>query len=166
MQKEPKVEHPAPKDAKSPMKTWRILFLDYAENIEKLKDAGKDVGYTVVGAVTIEEAWAFLDGKDHADVIVCAAHLEDESMFGFLKSVRESAVHKDVKFLILSLEPGATGARLHRSTKSAAVALGADTYAVMPVFDPYELIELVKKLQPSVPLLQQPMSATEKRRSE
>ena len=67
--KQPKVEHPAPKNARSPMKTWRILFLDSAENIEQLKGACKDVGYTVAGALTIEEAWAFLDGKDHADVI-------------------------------------------------------------------------------------------------
>ena len=85
MQKEPQVEYPAPKDAKPPMKTWRILFLDSAENVKKLKDACKHAGYEVVGALTIEEAWAFLDGKDHADVIVCAAHLEEESMFGFLK---------------------------------------------------------------------------------
>jgi hypothetical protein len=35
----------------------------------------------------IEEAFAFLDGKDHADVIVCAAHLEEESMFEFLRRV-------------------------------------------------------------------------------
>lgn len=166
MLKEPEVEHPAPKDARPPMKTWRILFLDRARNIEQLKDAGKDVGYTVVGAVTIEEAWAFLDGKDHADVIVCAAHLPEESTFEFLKGVRDSAVHRDAMFLILALEPGTAGARLHRSTKSAAMALGADTYAIMPVFDPHELIELIKQLQPSVPMLQQSASEEEKRRAE
>jgi CheY-like chemotaxis protein len=166
MPKEPKVEHPASKNARSPMKTWRILFLDCAENIEQLKDAGKDVGYTVVGALTIAEAWAFLDGKDHADVIVCAAHLEEESMFEFLKGVRDSEVHRNAKFLILSLTPGASGARLHGSTASAGMALGADTYAIMPVFDPHELIALIKKLQPSVPMLQQSATDAEKRRAE
>jgi CheY-like chemotaxis protein len=166
MKKEPKVEHPAPKDAKSPMKTWRILFLDRAENIEQLKGACKDVGYAVVGALTIEEAWAFLDGKDHADVIVCAAHLEEESMFGFLKGVRDSKVHRDAKFLILSLAPGKLGARLHGSTASAGLALGADTYVNMPVFDAHELVARIKKLQPSVPMLQQSATDEEKRRSE
>jgi DNA-binding response OmpR family regulator len=166
MPKEPNVEHPAPKNARSPMKTWRILFLDSAGNIEKLKGAGKDAGYTVVGALTIEKAWAFLDGKDHADVIVCAAHLKEESMFGFLKGVRDSEVHRNAKFLILSLEPSAAGARLHRSTKSAGMALGADTYAIMPVFDPHELIALIKELQPSVPMLQQSATDAEKRRAE
>ena len=166
MLKEPAVEHPAPEDARSPMKTWRILFLDSAENIERLKDAGKDEGYTVAGALTIEEAWAFLDGKDHVDVIVCAAHLEEESMFEFLKGVRDSAVHRNAKFLILSLAAGAVGARLHGSTASAAKALGADTYAIMPVFDPHELVALIKKLQPSVPMLQQSTTNEEKRRAE
>lgn len=166
MPKEPQLEHPAPEDARSPMKTWRILFLDSAENIERLKDAGKDAGYTVVGALTIREAWAFLDGKDHADVIVCAAHLEEESMFEFLQGVRNSEVHGNAKFLILSLEPSRRARDLHRSTASAAKALGADTYAIMPVFDPHELIALIKKLQPSVPMLQQSATEAEKRRSE
>ena len=166
MQKEPEVEYPAPRDAKSPMKTWRILFLDSAENVEKLKDACKHAGYEVVGALTIEEAWAFLDGKDHADVIVCAAHLEEESMFEFLRGVRESEVHRGAKFLILSLAPTAWGARLDRSTASAGMALGADSYAIMPVFDPHELVALIKKLQPPVPMRQQSGTEEEKRRSE
>lgn len=166
MPKAPPVEHPAPEDARSPMKTWRILFLDSVENVGQLKDACKDVGYTVVGAITIAEAWAFLDGKDHVDVIVCAAHLEEESMFQFLKRVRDSKVHGDAKFLILSLEPGALGSRLDVSTARAGLALGADTYVIMPVFDPQELVARIKKLQPSVPLLQQSATYEEKRRSE
>jgi CheY-like chemotaxis protein len=166
MTKEPALEHPAPRNARSPMKTWRILFLDSAENIQQLKAACKDVGYTVVGAVTIEQAWAFLDGKDHADVIVCAAYLEEESMFEFLKGVRESEVHANAMFLILALEPGGHGARLHRSTEGAAKAFGADTYAIMPVFDPHALVELIKTLQPSVPTLQQSATEAEKRRAE
>lgn len=166
MSKEPKVEHPTPEDSKPPMETWRILFLDSAENIEQLKSACKDVGYTVVGALTIEDAWAFLSGKDHADVIVCAAHLKEESMFEFLQEVRENEVHRKSMFLILSLEAGAAGERLHQSTARAGIALGADKYAIMPVFDPVELVELIKALQPSVPMLQQSATAEEKSRSE
>jgi hypothetical protein len=36
----------------------------------------------------------------------------------------------------------------------------------MPVFDPHELIALIKKLQPSVPMLQQSASEEEQGRSE
>jgi len=166
MLEEPELEHPAAEDAKPPMKTWRILFLDNAQNIEKLKDACKDEGYAVAGALTIAEAWAFLDGKDHVDVIVCAAHLEEESMFGFLKRVRDSKVHGDAKFLILALATSALGSQLHSSTARAGFVLGADSYVIMPVFDPQVLVARIKKLQPSVPMLQQSATEEEKRRSE
>ncbi|MDP2310252.1 MAG: response regulator [Pseudomonadota bacterium] len=165
MTTEPKLEHPAPENAKPPEKTFRILFLDSAENIELLKETCKEVGYVVVGATTIKEAWAFLHGKDHADVIVCAAYLEDESVFEFLKGVREDEAHGDAMFVILSLEPGSFGARLDRSTKSAALALGADSYLIMPLFDPGELIAELRKLQPAVPMLRQSPTTEEKRRT-
>ena len=35
MGKEPQVEYPEPEDAKPLTQTWRILFLDSAENIEQ-----------------------------------------------------------------------------------------------------------------------------------
>ena len=161
MQKEPKVEYPY---ARLPTKTWTILFLDGAENIARLKDAGKDAGHAVIGARTIEEAWAFLDGKDHVDAIVCAAHLEEGSMFDFLQSVRDSEVHRNTKFLILALAPSAMGARLHGSTASAGAALGADSYAIMPVFDPLKLLTLIRNLQLPVPVRQQSAAGDGERR--
>jgi CheY-like chemotaxis protein len=164
--KELELEHPTAENAKSPHQTWRILFLDSVENIEQLKRACKDAGYVVVGSNTIRDAWTFLDGKDHVDVIVCAAYLEGESMFEFLKSVRDNKIHSAAMFLILSLDPGATGARLDRSTRSAAMALGADGYVIMPTFDPCELVAQIRHLQPNIPMLQQCDTPAEKRRSE
>lgn len=164
--KQPNIEYPTLVDAKSPLETWRILFLDSAENIEQLKRACKKCGYVVVGSTTIKEAWAFLDGKDHVDVIVCAAHLEEESMFQFLKDVRTNEKHGKAAFLILSLEPGTSGARMDRSTERAGMLLGADGYLIMPVFDAPELIAQIQKLQPLIPMLQQSTSAQEKREAE
>ncbi len=166
MTKQPQIEHPAPADAKLPQKTWRILFLDSLENIMQLKEACKKDGYAVIGAVTIDEAWAFIEGKDHVDVIVCAAHLEEESMFKFLKDVREHKTHFNAAFLILSLEPGAIGAQLDRSTARAGIALGANGYSIMPKFDAAELIAQIQKLQPDIPMLQQSASPEEKRNAE
>lgn len=163
---EPELERPAPENAKSPLETWRILFLDSAENVAQLKEACRDVGYVVVGAITIEEAWAFLEGKDHADVIVCAAHLEEESMFDFLKRVRDSEAHRHTRFLILSLHPGQVGARLDRSAASVGLLLGADSYAIMPAFDAGQLISHIQRLQPRVPTLQRAATPEEKRRAE
>ena len=164
--KQPDMEHPAPANAKPPMETWRILFLDSAENTELLKTACKEWGYVVVGATTIKEAWAFLDGKDHVDVIVCAAHLEEESMFQFLKNVRDNKQHRNASFLILSLESGASGARMDQSAERAGMLLGADGYLVMPVFDGPELILQIKKVQPRIPMLQQSATEEAKRQAE
>jgi CheY-like chemotaxis protein len=166
MPKEPPLEHPTPEKARPPLKTWRILFLDSSEHVEQLKEACKEVGYVVVGSTTIEQAWAFLNGKDHVDVIVCAAHLEEESMFEFLRMVRDHEVHREAMFLILSLEPGVAGARLDRSTASAGMALGADTYWAMPVFSAHDLVAQLKKLQPAVPALQLVTAVEEKRRAQ
>lgn len=155
MTKQPNMEHPMSQDAKSALETWRILFLDNPENIEQLKKSCKKGGYVVVGSTTIEQAWAFLNGKDHIDVVVCAAHLEEESMFQFLQDVRSSKKHGKVAFLILSLEPGISGARLDRSTRRSGMLLGADGYLVMPVFDAPALIAEIQQLQPAIPMLQQ-----------
>lgn len=163
---QPDIEHPAAKDAKPPLQTWRILFLDSAENIELLKAACKKCGYVVIGSTTIKEAWAFLNGKDHVDVIVCAAHLEEESMFQFLRDVRDNKKHGDAAFLILALEPSEAGARMDRSTERAGMLLGADGYLLMPVFDAVELVAQIQKLQPRIPMLQQSTSAKEKREAE
>ena len=160
------IERPAAADAKSPQETWRILFLDNADNITQLKNACKKVGYTVVASTTIQEAWEFLNGKNHVDVIVCAAHLEEESMFKFLKDVRDNDTHKKAAFLILSLEPGAIGAQVDRSTARAGIALGASGYLVMPQFDASELITQIQKLQPDIPMLQQSATAEEKHLAE
>ncbi len=41
---EPELELPAPENARSPANTWRLLFLDKAENLDRLKETSKEVG--------------------------------------------------------------------------------------------------------------------------
>jgi CheY-like chemotaxis protein len=154
MSREPDLEHPERENARPPAETWRVLFLDCEEHIDRLKAACREAGYVVVGATTIADAWQFLHGRNHADVIVCAAHLEDESMLEFLQAVRVSEHHRDTVFVILSLEPNAAAAQLDRSTRQAGMLLGADAYLEMPRFDPEELIAQIRHLQPAVPTLQ------------
>lgn len=154
MTTEPRLEYPDADDARSPADTFRILFLDGSPHVDRLKEACKDDGYVVVGAETIAEAMAFLEGKNHVDVIVCAAHLETESMFAFLEHVRADELHKVTKFLILSLASGTHGARLDRSAAQAGALLGANDYVIMPTFDAPALIACIRELQPDVPTLQ------------
>jgi CheY-like chemotaxis protein len=155
-----------PRNPRPPDDTYRVLFLHDPDQIERLKETCKEHGYAVVGAATIEEAMAFLEGKDHVDVIVCGAHLETESMFAFLQTVRGHSMHAGTMFLILSLEAGANGAWLDRSAARAGIALGANAYTVMPLFDPAALIAQIREMQPDVPMLQQSATPEEKRRAQ
>lgn len=163
MAKHPQLEYPERPNTRAPADTFRILFLDNPDQIERLKETVKDVGYVVLGATTIPHAVAFLEGKDHVDVIVCAAHLEEESVFAFLQQVRANAIHKQTMFLILSLAAGTTGTRIDKSTARAGIALGANAYVVMPLFDAGELVAQIRELLPNVPMLQQSTTAKEKR---
>lgn len=160
------LEYPDAEDALAPDDTFRILLVDCDEQIERLKEACKDVGYVVVGADSMTAAIAFLNGKDHVDVIVAAAHLDGDSPFELLHFVRNNKQHKDVMFLILSLEPGVHAAFLDRNAARAGMALGADAYFVMPEFDEGQLVVQIHKLQPLLPALQHGTTPAERRRSE
>lgn len=154
MTDEPKVEKATP-ECKLPSKdTFRILIVDTVEHTDQLKAACKDVGHDVVAAQSIKEAFAFLDGKDHADVVVCAAYLEDESVFEFLRRLKTNPLHKCSTFMTLALEPGPIGAKALASTEKTGELLGADAFIHMPEFDAVQLIAEIKKLLPLVPALE------------
>jgi CheY-like chemotaxis protein len=148
----PKVENATTEH--SARNTFRILILDTVDHVNQLKEACKAAGHSVVPAHTIKEAFAFLDTKNHAAVIICAAYLEDESMFEFLRQLRSNPCHKDSMFAILSLAPGISGAKTNSSTEQAGKLLGANAFINMPVFDPVQLIEEIHKLLPAIPWLE------------
>lgn len=154
MKDEPRVEHATAGARLEAKETFRILLMDSPEHIAQLKAACKDAGHDVVAAKTIEEAFTFLDGQDHADVIICAAHLEDESMFDFLKRLRSDELHKHSMFLTLALAPGPIGSKVNAAAESTARLLGADAFVNMPTFDAIQLISEIKKLLPAVPTLE------------
>ncbi len=152
--REPEVEL-ANADARLAAKdTFRISFLDSLAHTNQLKAACQAVGYSVVAAQSIADAFALLNGKNHADVVVCAAYLEDESVFEFLKALRRDPQHKKTMFMTLALAPSTIGVRANASTETGHL-LGADAFVSMPVFDPVQLIAEIKKLLPAVPVLEQ-----------
>jgi PleD family two-component response regulator len=135
-----------------PNDTYRILTLENLDNIENLKEACKRAGHQVVPVLTIAQAMAFLETKDHVDVIVAAAHLENESVFEFLKRVKEADSHlKDVPFLMLCSEPGTLGLLTSPAVGVAASVMGADQYLLMAEFDAERLMQEIEPLLPPIP---------------
>lgn len=153
-QHEPKVEPAYPDKKLEPKNTFRILIIDSVENTDLLKAACKEAGHSVVAAQTIKEAFAFLNNENHADVIICAAYLENESMVEFLQELRKNSVHKDSMVMTLALAPGPIGHRLNTFTEKAAQLFGADAFVNMPEFNATQLIAEISKLLPGVPLLE------------
>jgi CheY-like chemotaxis protein len=134
--------------------TFRIVILDDIKHVNQLKIACKNAGHSVVPAHTVRQAMSFLDTKNHADVIICAAYLEDEDIFKFLKALRANPVHNKSMFMILALAPGPVGVHLNRTVEIAGHQLGADAFISMPVFDAEVLIAEIKKLLPTTPWLE------------
>ena len=148
----PEVETATPELAAAD--TFRILVLDKHEHVEQLKAACKNAGHSVVPAYSVDQATEFLAGPHHADVIICAAYLEDQNIFEFLKRLRAKPEHNSSMFMILSLAPGPYGVQLNASVKIAGHHLGSDAFVSMPVFDPVQLIAAIKTLLPVVPWLE------------
>lgn len=145
-----KIEQPSVRlDAED---TYRILTLENPENIDKLKEAWKDAGHQVVPVLTIAQAMAFLDSRDHVDLIISAVHLEEESVFEFLQRVKApDSMHKEVPFVMLCMEPNPLASALNKSTALAGKLLGADKYVYMPQFDAAHLIAQVEPLLAAFP---------------
>lgn len=138
----------------APRDTFRILILDIEAHTDLLKSVCKEMGHSVIAAHSVEEAFAFLDGKNHADIIVCAAYLENESMFDFLRRLRNDPIHQKTMFLIMALEPGPTAVRLNASVEASGKVLGSDAFLNMPVFDAAQLVAEIEALLPVVPALE------------
>lgn len=146
---EPKLEPATPVLAAKD--TFRILIVDTVEHTDLLKEVCKKAGHSVVAAQTGSEAFAFLEGKDHADVIICAAYLQDESVFKFLHQVRQDENHSDSMFMLLALAPGPLAVKLNANVEIAGRKLGADAFISMPIFDSELLIAEIKALLPLIP---------------
>jgi CheY-like chemotaxis protein len=150
-QPDPQIEEPFKQ--LPPLDTYRILTLENEENIEKLKNACKAAGHEVVPMLTIKHAMAFLETKDHVDCIVAAAHLQNESVFEFLRRVRSAGSHlKDSPFVVLCADPGLLARVTSPAVETAAKSMGADKYVLMSEFDAHRLIEEITPLLPPIPL--------------
>ena len=136
-----------------PVKTYRFLTLENEANINELKEACKSAGHQVVPVLSIRQAMEFLDLKDHVDIIISATHLQNESVFDFLRRVKSpESMHRNVPFVMLSLEPGGLARATSGMVEAVAELLGADHYILMPVFDPVLLLQEVEPLLPPIPL--------------
>lgn len=129
---------------------YRILVLaSKNDHMPAIVAACKEIGQEVVPCFTIKEAFAFLDTKDHVDLILLEAFLENESAFDFLKAAKETDELKHVPIMIMAAEPGQIGMFCTPSVSQTAELLGAYKFISMPKFDASHLVREIKAILPA-----------------
>ena len=137
-----------PQDDNGPLQTYRIMALDTKENITTLSIACLKDGHQVIPVLTIRDGMDFLNTKDHIDIVISRVHIEDESVFDFLKEVRSRDEHKEVRFMMICTSPSEFAAAVDETIRTAAEIMGVDKYLTM---DSYDVERLMKEIYAILP---------------
>jgi response regulator RpfG family c-di-GMP phosphodiesterase len=131
-----------------PSKIYRIMVLDTKENISLLTEACLRDGHEVVPVLTIGEGMHFLNTKDHIDIVISRVHIENESVFDFLKEVKSRDQHKDVRFMMICSNPSEFAKAVDETVRTAAEIMGVDKYLTMSTHD---IGRLMKEIEAIIP---------------
>ncbi|MDZ4836601.1 MAG: hypothetical protein SGJ27_22720 [Candidatus Melainabacteria bacterium] len=129
---------------------YRILVLDVKSNhLDEIKEACKAVGQEVVGVTSIAEGLTFLNTKDHVDVVIAEAFLQNESVFDFLAKLKMKPMHADVPVMLIADEPSQVGTLCLPSVEVTAKLMGAGKFLFMPEFDIKRLMREIEAMLPT-----------------
>jgi CheY-like chemotaxis protein len=131
--------------------TFRVLAVGNDEHVEQIGRATHIAGHEVVPVTTIPEAMQFLHAEDKVDVIVCQTHLEQESVFGFLKQLKGESLHRDLKFMMVCVNPSDLAQSVSEAVHDAANLLGASKYLMLEGTDIQRLSREIEALLPTMP---------------
>lgn len=130
------------------VKGYRILFLDdRADHINALLEAGGLGGHEVRVAHQLSEAHAWLDQRNHVDVIISCTHMGKNNIIEFIEKIKLDAHHSWMQFVLLAAEQKQIADFLQVATEGPS-GLGADKYVVMEKFD---AMRLLKEIEASLP---------------
>ncbi len=128
---------------------YRIMILsEQQEFLDGFSKACKLLGQEVVAVATIKEALKFLDTKDHVDVVVSEAFLQNESSLDFLIQLKKKPDHKDVPVMLVAWHPGEVAKFCAESVNETAKVLEAYKVLIMPELDLAQLAREVESILP------------------
>lgn len=67
--------------------------------------------------------------------VVSTVHLKNESVFDFLRTVKQSPTYSHIPFILLALQPSTLTETINETLKTSAHALGADYFLLMQDFE-------------------------------
>lgn len=131
---------------------YRILLLhDNHHEVDAFRTIVEGKGHQLKAISSILEAMNWLNEKDHIDVAVSNVHLENESVFEFLKQIKGNHHHNWMQFIMLCSEPGDLAQFVNKQIEQAAYMLGADKYIIMAEFSAERLLKEIEASMPNQP---------------
>lgn len=115
-------------------------------HLQQIKTALKNSGVEVVSVSNTSEGQEFLDSKDHVDLILSEAFLENDDVFELLRLVRHDPAQNEVPMLIFADEPSNVGQGSIDSISTAANLLGAHAFIHMPEFSLPQLMNEIEAI--------------------
>ena len=98
--------------------------------------------------MTIAEGMHFLNTEDHIDVVISRVHIENESVFDFLKEIKSRDQHKDVRFMMICSDPSEFAKAVDETVRTAAEIMGVDKYLTMKTYDVEKLMKEIEAIIP------------------
>jgi DNA-binding NtrC family response regulator len=128
---------------------YRILVLiQRDDHLVTIKDSCEAVGQEVVSFSTLESALHFLETKDHVDVCIAEAFLENESSFDFLRRMRNIPHHSKVPVMLVAWNPGEVAKFCAESMASTSNIMGAYKFLIMPDLNVDQMMKEVQAVLP------------------
>lgn len=128
---------------------YRILVLvESEEHLAKIKVSCAALGQEVVSFLNLEQAFTFLETKDHVDVCIAEAFLQDESSLDFLRRMKHMPDHSKVPVMLVAWEPGEVARFCAETVASTSTMLGAYKVLIMPDFDVEQMMREVQAVLP------------------
>lgn len=137
-------------ESADPQTCFRILILGDGFR-EEIRQACLDEGYEVVTVKNSNEAFKFLESRDHVDAAIVPAFMEQGTVFDFLLGMRRMPENLTSPIMILSAEPSQMASFCSPAVEAAAKLLGAYKFVTMPEFDLKQVIRELKVMLPDVP---------------
>ncbi|HEY9733825.1 MAG TPA: hypothetical protein V6C89_18085, partial [Drouetiella sp.] len=127
----------------------RILVLIESDSyLQKLTTSCAALGQEVVSFSNLEDAFVFLETRDHVDVCIAEAFLKDESSFDFLRRMKTMPHHSKVPVMLVAWEPGEVAKFCAETVASTSAVLGAYKFLIMPDFDVEHTMKEVQAVLP------------------
>jgi CheY-like chemotaxis protein len=135
-----------------------LVVQEAAQNTGEIKENLESGGHQILVAQNVESAKTLLEAASF-DLLICAAHLNNGTVFDLLNFVKHDANRRTMPFLVFCCSQTELAKSVDSSLRSTALLLGADKCITQDVFNAEQLRCEIESFLPgrtNAPTLSQP----------